>query len=58
MMSKLVDIYKSRVTGPTDGQFLPILEGQSNDLNFTDPVKQTVSQVLPLKRPMHAYEAK
>ena len=34
-----------------DDQFLPIPEGQSSNLNLTDPVKQTVGQVLPLKRP-------
>ena len=27
-----------------DDQYLPIFEGQINDLNSTDPVKQTVSQ--------------
>jgi len=41
-----------------DDQVFPILKGQSNDLNLTDPVKQTVSWVLPLKRPKQAYEAK
>jgi len=37
---------------------MPIPEGQSSDLDPTDPVKQTVSQVLPLKRPKQAYDAK
>jgi len=38
-MSKLVDIYKKRVTGPANNQFLPIFEGQTDDSNITDPVK-------------------
>jgi len=41
-----------------DDQTLPILKRQSNDSNLTDPVKQTVSQILPLNRPKQAYEAK
>jgi len=41
-----------------DGQVLPILKGQSNELNLTDPVKQTINQILPLKRPKQTYEAK
>ena len=57
-MSKLIDIYKRRVAGPADNQFLPILEEQSNDSNFTDPMKQTISQLSPLKRPKRTYEAK
>jgi len=44
--------------GQADDQFLPILKGQTNDSNLTDPVKQTVSQVLSLKRPKQTYEAK
>jgi len=44
--------------GQADNQFLPILEGQNKDSNLTDPVKQTVSKILPLKRPNKAYEAK
>ena len=37
--------------GQADNQFLLILKGQSNNSNLTDPVKQTVRKVLPLKRP-------
>ena len=57
-MYRLVDIYKRRVAGRADDQFLPILEGQSTDSNFTDPVKQTVSQVLYLKKLKQVYEIK
>ena len=41
-----------------DNQLLPIPQRQSSDLDPTDPVKQTVSQVLPLERSKQAYEAK
>jgi len=37
---------------------LPIYEGQINDPDSTDQVKQTVSQSLPVKRPKQVYEAK
>jgi len=37
---------------------MPTPEGQSSDLDPTDPVKQTLGQVLPLKRPRQAYEGK
>jgi len=37
-----------------DDQFMPTPHGQINDLDHTDPVKQTVGQVLPLKRPRQA----
>ena len=57
-MSKLIDIYKKTILGQANDQVLPILKGQSNDLNLTDSAKQTVSQILPLKRPKHTYEAK
>jgi len=41
-----------------DDQFLSTPEEQSSDLDPTDLVKQTVDQLLPLKRPRQAYEAK
>ena len=41
-----------------DDQFMPIPKRQGSDLDPTDLVKQTVGQVLPLKRPKHAYNAK
>jgi len=57
-MFKLVDIYKKWVANKLTINFLPILKAQSNDSNLTDPEKQTVSQVLLLKRPKQAYEVK
>jgi len=42
-MSKLVDIYKRQVTDKLTTSSVPISERQSNNLDSTDPVKQTVS---------------
>jgi len=42
-MSKLVDIYKRQVTDKLTISSVPISEEQSSNLDFTDPVKQTVS---------------
>jgi len=42
-MSKLVDIYKRQVIDKLTTSSVPISEGQSSNLDSTDPVKQTVS---------------
>ena len=42
-MSKLVDIFKRQVTDKLTTSSVSVSEGQSSNLDFADPVKQTVS---------------